>query len=187
MDLLAVDIGDAAGQCVHVALVDDHTHGTGEVCYGIDKYESTVLVVAHVGVEEDGLCGGYHHAADFVEVECLAVVFLQGIDIHTVLYLVDARLCGAGAVFDIECCFNIHFIFVHPYQVGFEVAFLARGVVRVNDHLAAGDIDLIVEGEGDGLWREGVILVAVAADDAVHSGAFPGWHHHYLIAFAHDS
>ena len=97
--------------------------------------------------------------------------------------MVKAAACGVGGVFEIKRLVGVHRFLVHPNDGGFEMSADVRtvgqllgrsGVLRhvfraFNDHLAARNVDFILQLQGYALGRESIVEVAVVSHDALHA------------------
>ena len=175
---------------------DNHAHGAGVVRDGVYQDEGTRGLVLRVGVEEELLCSGHHHARNLVELHrqgllCqLSIVngeVLHRVDIHLILDAVHVRTAGVRGLLDEERLVHVHRLLVHPHQHGLEVAAHYGKIVRVHQHLAARHVDFILQRQRDGLGREGIIQLSVVGHDALDVRLLARWQGHHLVALAHHA
>ena len=62
-----------------------------------------------------------------------------------------------------------------------------RQVVGVDNHLAAADVDFVLQGDGDGLWRESLAQLAFIGHDALNAALFHAGQRHHFVADAYDT
>ena len=60
-------------------------------------------------------------------------------------------------------------------------------VLRVHDHVAPADIEVMFEYQGDGLGAEGLLQRAVQGPDLLDRGTEAAWEHHDFLADPDDS
>ena len=102
----------------------------------------------------------------------LAGQVLEGVDVDLVLRRRDRDPDRPGADLQEVGPAGEHLVVVHPHDVGLElVGDVGRRVVGAQ-HVAAADVDLVGEDEGDRLAGDGLVEVAVEGDDA-RDGARP--------------
>ena len=78
-------------------------------------------------------------------------------------------------------------LFGHPDDRRLELLLDSRHVARPHDHVAAADVDFVVERERDRLRRERFVQLAVERDDRLHAARLPRRQRHDLVALADDA
>ena len=95
---------------------------------------------------------------------------MERIDIDLVADVFDDGGDLAGGVAEDEACAGAERAFAEPADHGFEVLTGFWRVVGFDDHVAAGDVDFVLEGEGDGERCEGFLEIAVGGVDGFDAG-----------------
>jgi len=104
-----------------------------------------------VGVVEEGGGGAEGDSAYFVEFEGGGVGFaVEGLDVEAVFEVGDEAADGAGGVLEGVFFAELEGFIAHPDDHGFEILADLGLVVGAGEHVAAADVDVVLEGEGDG-------------------------------------
>ena len=137
---------------------DEHPGADGRVGRLVDEDEPPGHPVAGVLVDEQRLGGAQPHPADVVEPELAAVrLAVQRVDVEPVLQLLDHPAHRAGRVLDRQLLARAQRLVGHPADHGVEVLGDVRGVVRAADHVAAGDVEVVLEPDGHRHRRERLV------------------------------
>jgi hypothetical protein len=110
------------------------------------------------------------HATDLVEPQLGGLlVAVQRVDVEAVLQRLDQRASGPGGVLDGQLLPGTHRRVGHPADHGVDVLAGLGCVGRTADHVAAGDVDVVLQTHGDrhrGERLRDLPLVQVDAGDA---------------------
>ena len=168
--------------------LDNHAGSDGFVGAGVDEDEAAGVAVATVTVVNEGTRGADADPADVVHRETVdAFDLVQGIDINVVFDFAHDCLGLTGGVAQDDFASALHWFVGEPTDHGFQVLTDLGRVVRFDDHVAARDIDLIFEGEGDALRRETFFERAISGVDLFDRGGETGREDDDVIARLKDA
>jgi hypothetical protein len=119
-----------------------------------------------VGVEGDRRGRGEIAKADFVETQGFRREFAERIDIETMLELGHRDGNGPGARFHEIGAARQELAVTHPNEMRRELVGDLGPVFRIAQNIAARDIELIGQSEGDGIAGRCALKVAIGGDDA---------------------
>src|ERR1019366_559774 len=183
----ALGIGDATGGGACGFSLEDHAGAHGFVGEGVDQDETAGEAVLAVRVEEQGALGFDGDHADGVELERARGLVLKRVDVDAVADLAHASLGDLGGLFDQVRAARLQRFLVHPYHSGIEAAAHVREVAGQGEHVAARDIDLVLQAEGDGHGCEGFGEFAIPGDDGFHAAGAAAGQHGDGVARVHDA
>ena len=92
-----------------------------------------------------------------------------------------------GGLLDVERLVDIHLLLVHPDQHRLEITVRDRQVIGMHQHLATGNVDLILQGQGHAERRIGTLQFTVVGDDTFHLRGLPGRQGHHRVSLTHDT
>ncbi len=92
-----------------------------------------------------------------------------GVDVDLVLDFADLRADGTRAVFEQIRATRQQRRVPHPQKVRGKLVGDLGWPPRLDDHIAAADVDFCAQGQRDRLPGAGAIEIAIGADDARHS------------------
>ncbi len=160
------ELAEGAVEVLFGLVGEDHPDADGVVRERVDQDERAGRAVLRVGVEVEGAVAGDVHLADVVQREALGGELLERVH---VLLPVDALDLGAhelGRVLDQVRLLRVELALAHPDDVRVEDAAHVREVVGVDEHVAAADVDLVLEPDHDRLRAErGRELAVERVDD----------------------
>jgi len=135
---------------------------------------------------------GEDDAADFVEAEAAGGAFFEGVDVDSVFQFGHGAGDDTGGLFEPVAFAGDEGLFVHPDDHGVDVGGdLGDGVGAfrfcVDEHVAAGDVDFVFEGDGDAHGGEGFVQFSVEGDNGFDGAGFSGGEDSYGVAFSDDS
>ncbi len=171
LDGLPVDVvGPAQGEV-------QQPGGDGGVGEPVDEDEAAHVAVLDVGVERDRSVEAEVADADLVELEGPGRGVLQRGDVDLVLGVGHCGGDRAGAELEQVRPAREELLLGHPHEVALELVGDPGGRGRRDDDVAAGDVDLVGEGEGDGLAGGRLLEVALGGDDAGDGRFATRWQH----------
>ena len=167
-----------------VDLINDHTDSRSVVRDRIDQDKRACLLIFLIRIEEQLLARRENNTTDLVQLQSFYLRTLHRIDVNLITDSVDPCTSRIGSLLDIEFLFHIHRLLVHPDQHRLEITTHDRQIIRMNQHLAPRDIDLILERDRYALRWKGHLLLTLISDNAFYSRAFSGRQGHHLVALA---
>ena len=175
-------VGSSAG-------ADDHPGGHGEVGGGVDEDEAAGGAVHPVLVEEERRGGVDRDPADVVDLERLDVeVAVQGVDVEPVAQHLDFGADPAGRVLElVRRPGPQRGGLVEPADRRLEAAVRGRLVGGPADHVAAGDVELVVEQHRHRHRREGLGDGAVGRVDPGDRRGLARGQDHHLVPLLEDA
>src|SRR5271170_7290724 len=185
-DFFFLDADAAAGVAAGVVFGDDHAGADGGVGEAVDDDEGAGGSVGFVGVEDEGLGEGEDDAADFVEAQAAGGAFFEGVDVDSVFQFGHGAGDDTGGLFEPVAFAGDEGLFVHPDDHGVDVGGdLGDGVGAfrfcVDEHVAAGDVDFVFEGDGDAHGGEGFVQFSVEGDNGFDDAGFSGGEDSYGV------
>ena len=168
---------------------DDHasTHRVpGDL---VHEDERARVAVATVGVVHQRRLRAQADAPDLVELELGGVgVAVQRVDVEPVLHPRHDRLGLARRVLDDVALVGLEGSVVgEPADHGLELGALVRPVTGPGDHLAADDVDLVVQRDRHRCGGRGLVQLRPArAPDRLDRGLPPGRHDHHVVVDLDD-
>ncbi len=148
----------------------DHPGGHGTVGDRVDEDEAAGAPVGVEVVEEDRSGGLDRHTADLVQFEVVGRFPVERVHVDPIADVADPRIQFLGRVLENVLGAPVHGVMVHPAQVGFELVGHVGQVARADDHVAATDVDFVLEGQHHRLAGEGRVRFAVVGDDGFDPG-----------------
>jgi hypothetical protein len=143
----------------------DHPSARRLVREAVDQDEGAGVAIGGVGVERHGRRGRQIAVPDLVEAQGFVRQMRQGLDVDPMLQRRDGRRHRAGPdLQEIRAAGN-EGLLAEPDHVRGELVDTFRRIVRVGEQIAAGNVDLTVDCEGDGVSFGGVIDGAVERYD----------------------
>ncbi len=166
---------------------DDHAGAHRVVGDGVNKDEGAGGPVLLEGVEHQLPVGNDGDAADFVQLQMIGFLPVQGVDVYLVAQFVDAAAGDHGGLLDEVAALGIHGLLAHPDKRRLDVPAYLRQIVGPDQHVPAADVDLVLQRHGDGLLGQGALQVAVHGDDGFHAAPFAGRQGDHFVAFLEDA
>jgi hypothetical protein len=154
-----VDVGRTAQREV------DGAAGNGRIRLAVDQDETTERLVFRIRLERDRLVEVEVAVADLVEFQALGREVLLGVHVDLVLDLGDRRRHGARADLDPVRATRQQRRVIHPQQVRGELVGDFGRALRGGDHVAAADIDFVLQRERDRLAFVRALQLAVGGHD----------------------
>jgi hypothetical protein len=148
----------------------------GVVADAIDENEPAGIAIVLVHVESDRVVEREIAHADFVQGQRLGGDVLERIDVDLVLEIADLRIDGTRADLEEVRPTRQHRLVRHPDDRRLELVRDLGRRRRGRDHIAAGDVDLVDQGQGDRLAGDRLAEVAIRGDDARRALAARGLH-----------
>ncbi|MNE15668.1 hypothetical protein D3C80_1085870 [compost metagenome] len=164
-----------------------HARAHGDVGQPVDQDEAAGIADLLVGVERHRVGQAEFAQADLVELELGGGQLVQLVDLDAVadrLHLAAALLGGQLDVIDPA---RLQGLFPHPDDVSQHVLGHLGLFRRIHQQVAPADVDLVREGDRDGLTRQGVLQIPVEGHDAGHSALFAGRQYRQLVADAQNT
>ena len=163
----------------------DHPRRDRRIGHAVDQDETAQIRVGGIGFERDRAVGRDVHHPDRVQPQCFRGQMLQRVDVHLVFRLGHGGGDGLGAQLQQIGAARQHLGIRHPDQRRLELVGDLAGLVGLRDHVAARTVDLVLEGQGDGLTRDGQIQIAVMGDDGFDPRGLARGQHPDRIARTH--
>ena len=162
--------------------VEDHAGADRGVGQPVDQHERAGHLVFGEGIEGERRLHRDVADADLVEFQRLCRLVGEIVDVDPVFQLgdrgVDLVRLGAHQI----GAARQKRVFVEPDDVGGELVGDVGPGFRRHQHVAARDLDFVVEHERDGLPLDGGIKIAVMGDDAPNGRALAGLRDHHGVA-----
>ena len=168
VEMLPGEVGAAAEREV------DGAGAGGFVGEPVDDDEAAEGAVGGVGLEGERRGEREVDDADVVEMEVLGGEVLVGVDVDAVLDGGDAAGDAARAGLEEVGAAGEERGFAHPDEMGGELVGDRGWGGGGGEDVAAGDVDLLGEDEGDGVAGARLGEVAFGGDDAGERGGFAG-------------
>ena len=121
-----------------------------------------------VVVDRDRLFQRDAHARETVEVQRFGGAGSEIVDVDAVLDRIHQALDVAAADLEFVALAGQQRRLTHPDEVRVEGARQRRAMIRVHQHVAARQVDFVLEDNGDGLMRAGLLERAVGGGDLAH-------------------
>ena len=93
----------------------------------------------------------------------------------------------AGGALEIVLAPRLHGLLAQPDQHGLEAVADLRAVVGMHQHVAARHVDLVFQGQRDGLAGAGLLQLALEGDDRPDAACLARRQRHDLVALAHHA
>ena len=161
---LPVDVGGAAEREV------DQAERDRVIGLTVDQDEAAGQAVDHIGIKWDRLVKREGGDANLVEFQRAGRGFGHRVDVDAVLGRVDGGRDGLGAGLQEIAPAREERAFDHPEQLDLELVGDFRRLGGGGDNVAARGVDLVGEGQRDGLARDGLAQVACLCDDSGYGG-----------------
>ncbi|MCY1523055.1 hypothetical protein D9M68_579380 [compost metagenome] len=113
--------------------------------------------------------------------------FLKGVHVHLVDDARNRARHVAGGALDVVLLAREHGFFGHPHQHGFKAIGDQRAIVGMHQHVTAGNVDFVFQGQGDGLAGTGMFQFTVKGDDGLDPAAPARGQRHHFVTLAHDA
>src|SRR5581483_6867134 len=165
-----------------------HAGGDGVVRRLVDQDERARLAGHGVPVDRERLREPQPHDADVVQLEALRRRgVLERPDVDDRDELVDDGANGAARVLHGELRTGLERALAHPADAGLEVARHGGRALRVGEHVAARDVDVVREPDRHGFGRERLVERAVGRVNRFDAGAQTRREHEDLVARPPDT
>jgi hypothetical protein len=132
----------------------------------VDEYEAAGLAVVVVGIERNGPVGTEVADADLVELELLGRHVLHRVHVNAIAEIGDTGVEHPWPDLHQVGSARQHVLLVHPDHGHLELVGYPRGRGSGGKHVAPAHVDLVLEGQGDGLTIHGLLQVAVLGHDS---------------------
>ena len=191
--MLAAQAGVVPGDAGGVRLVGpralahdpDHARADGVVRVLVDQDERARRAVLGVRVGDDRRARAQRQPRDVVELQLVGRRLLaQRRHVEQHVDRLDRGADRAGRVLELEMLARAQRALRHPADRGLEVPSGDRQVLRADDHLAAADVEVVGELDGDRVGRRGGLARAVVGLDGEHLRAAAAGHDRHLVAGA---
>ena len=159
-----------------------HARAHGDVGQPVDQDEAAGIADIRIGVERHRVGQAHFAQADLVELELGGGQLIQLVDLDAMadgLHLATALLGGQLDVIDPA---RLQGLLPHPDDVSQQVLGHLGLLRRIHQQVAPADVDLVREGDCDGLTRQGVLQIPVEGDDAGDCALFAGGQHRQRVA-----
>ena len=150
---------------------DDHAGAHGAEVQQVDDDERARGAAQLVVVDGHRLFERDAHARQAVEIERLGLAGSQVVDVDAVLDRIDQALHVAAADLEFVALAGQQRRLAHPDEMRVEGARQRRAMIRVHQHVAARQVDLVFEHDGDGLLRARLVQRTVGGGDLAHLAA----------------
>ena len=148
----------------------DHPGPGRFVGEAVDQDKGAGVAVDHIGIERHWRGGRQVAEPDLVEAEGLVGQMRQGFDIDAVLERGNRGRHGAGANLEQIGAAGNERMVAHPNHMSGKLVDEFGRIARVGEDIAAGDVDLVGEGQSDRVAGAGAIERAVEGGDLTDSG-----------------
>ena len=132
---------------------DDHAGADGAEVQQVDDDERARGAAQLVVIDGHRLFERDAHAREAVEIQRLGFARRQIVDVDAVLDRIDQALDVAAADLEFVALAGQQRRLAHPDEVRVEGARQRRTMIRVHQHVAARQIDFVLEHDGHGLCR----------------------------------
>ena len=167
--------------------VNNHAGPDGVVGVRVDDNEAPCDLILRVGIEKEAAGCPKYHASDLVQGKGCRRRTTQRVDVDAVLDLLDRRPRRPRRVLDEVGALRAHALLGHPDHHGLEVRLdHPRKVLRMDQHIATRDVDLVLERHRDGHRRKGVVVLASEAKDRPDPARLHGRQDPDVVAHLHD-
>ena len=124
------------------------------------------------------------HAGNVIEFHLTVILQLvQGVDVHLVFQLLDEALHVVGRMAQRVTAAHLQVgVGTEPTDHRLDLLAAFRWVVLLDDHVAAADVDLVLERDRHGHRGIGLLHVTVNVVDALHPGLETARHHRHRVA-----
>jgi len=165
----------------------DHAGSDGLVGRPIDQDEGAEVAALGIRAKGDRVAEMKVAESDLVEIQGAAGSLLARVDVDLVLDRGDRGCHLLGAELQEVAAAGQHRLVAHPKEMGGElVGHLGPGL-GIDQHVASGDVDLLIEDDGHRIAGGGAREFAIGRDDALDRGGPAGLGHHHGIAGCHGA
>ncbi|MNQ65631.1 hypothetical protein D3C85_800910 [compost metagenome] len=152
----------------------DHAGADGGPRQPVDQNKGAQFAIDCIGLEGHVLTQGQVADADVVQVQGARGQLFLGVDVHPMANVGDLGGDGAGADLQIIDAAGDQFGLSHPDDGGLELVGGLQRRIGGGQNIAARHVDLVGEGQGDGLASLGAVQIAAHDDDPLHARADAG-------------
>ncbi len=193
---LALHVGAARLVHIHGVSVDvagpaqgelDHAGAHRLVGEAVDQDEGAGLALILVRIKGDGPRGRERADADFVQLERLARLFLEAVDVQLVLEGRDGYGRDLSAGLEQIGPSRKHFLLSHPEDFRGELVRDFRALLRVRQHVATCNVDFTIKDQRDGVARPCGFEIAIGRHHAADLGRLAGMRDDHIIAGRHGA
>lgn len=170
-DRLPMNVFGAAEREMNQARAD------GAIGQAIDQDETAGVAVLNVGIKGNWLVEAQVADADLVELQRFRRQLFQGVDVDLVLDVGDGRQGELRADLDPVLSAGQHRLLGHPDDRHLELVGHARQRIDAGQHIAAADVDLVFQHDGDGLFRDCLLQIAIDGHNACNLALLAGGKH----------
>ena len=188
--LLGGDMGELAVVTATLGadrIGDDHAGTDGTVGQPVDDDKGAGGAVVLIAIEGDGRIQGHLDPANLIELQLARRALFQGVHVNAMDDTRDRPRHVAGGALDVVFLARQHGLLAHPYQHGLEAVGDLRTAVGMYQHVAARYVDLVFQGQGDGLTGTGLLQLALESDDGLDLAALARRQRSHFVALAHDA
>ncbi len=164
-----------------------HAGADGDVAQPVDQDKAAGIADLLIRVERHRIGEAQLAQADLVELELAGGQLVELVDLDAVADGLHLTATLLGGQLDVVDPTWLQGRLPHPDDMGQQVLGHLRTVGGIHQQVAAADIDLVGEGDGDGLPRQGVLQIPVEGDDAGHRALLARRQHSKPVAHPQDA
>ena len=164
-----------------------HARGNRRIADLIDQNEAAELAAFLIGLEHQGLVRGQIRDANGIEAQRLCGKVFHRVDVDLILRAVDGRGRELRRELQPIRSTGQQFLIGHPHQRRFELIRHFGRILRGGKHIAATAVQLVGQGERDGLSRDRLLKIRILSDDSRDSRRSARWQHAHRIARSNPS
>src|SRR5579872_6591618 len=150
----------------------DNPRGNGRVCERINHNEASGGAILRIGIEEERQRRLQIDGGNIVQFELLSRNVLKRVDVHAMANLADARANGARGVLEQVNLMRIERFRVHPNEHGLKLSADGWSPIIGDEHVAAAQIDFVLERDGDGIAGARRVELVFKRDDRLHTSFY---------------
>ena len=151
----------------------------------IDEDEATHVSVDRIRVERHWPIEAQVAHADLVELKGSCRHVFEAVHVDLVLGLGHGCSHGLSAKLEQIRAPRQHRLIAHPHDVTLKLIGCTRRITSRCDDVAAADVDLVGQRDGDRLPRHRLVEVAIGGNDTSHRTLATRWHHPNNVAGSH--
>jgi hypothetical protein len=163
----------------------DHAGSHGTIGQAINDNEATGGAIVRIAIQRNGGIQGHLYQADLVQLQAAGRPLLQRVHVNTMHNLRNRTGYVAGRPLDIVFLAWQQGLFGHPHQHGFEAVADQRPIVGMHQHVATGNVDLVFQGQGDGLAWPRLLQLALVGHDRLDLAALARRQGNHFVALVH--
>ena len=153
----------------------------------IDENEATHVSIDRIRVERHWPIEAQVAHADLVELKGSRCHMFEAVHVDLVLGLSHGCSHGLSAELEQIRAPRQHRLVAHPHDVTLELIGCTRRITGRCDDVAAADVDLVGQRDGDRLPSHRLVEVTIGGNDASHRTLATRWHHPNNVAGFHGA